>query len=172
MFAFACAITLGAVSVKATDNNNVISNGTSVTHTKESFKDFPINDTNKCNGHDVTGEGTFTTEETRKTSPTRTEFRFRATQHGKVFWTLDPSERYQYFALDEIYERSSTPYFETVTEVRRHIVRNGPHRHGNRDCNDDHGKGHRPVGDSWFFYERIKTSPYGTETEKFKDECR
>lgn len=167
------ASVIGVVSARANGNGN--GNGASVTHTKEHFQDQPIDDVNRCNGHRVVGQGTMVVEEKQKTSPGRFETWFKVFQHGKVHWDLDPNERYQYHFTNEDYTRSSTPHWTTTTETRKNIIRIGPHRHGNLDCHDDHyGKGRRPKGDSWFFYERVTFSSTGASSnrDKFRDECK
>jgi hypothetical protein len=156
------ASVIGVVSAGANSNGNGSAN---VTRTREHSKDQPIDDINKCNGHRVLGMGQLIVEQKEKTSPGRFETWFKIFQHGQVHWDLNPNERYQYHFMNEDYTRTSTPHWTMTTETRKNIVLLG---------SDHYGKGRRPKGDSWFFYERVTMSSSGvsSDRDKFRDECR
>jgi hypothetical protein len=151
-----CALSISTATVHATGDGSQL-----VTHTKEHFKDEPIEDTNPCNNHPVIGQGTLTFSITEKATPGMFETSFEMTEHGQAHWVVDPAERYQYFSVFAQTSRSTTPNFHSTTEFRTHITRIGPHEQGRRSRDD-----------SWFFWEKVTMSSTGANHEKSRYECQ
>ena len=132
--------------------------GTEVTRTHEHNQDHIISDVNPCNGLPVSGLGHSNTQFTFRPAPIGFDVTMKLFENGQVTVVGDPTVRYQYSFSDSLRFRSSAN-FKFTTQIRKRIVRQGPHQ-GQPD-------------DSYFSYDNITITPHTDPLrEKIKVECK
>lgn len=156
-FQLACAglVVLGSLVCAATSAQAQ----TEVTRTREHNQDATLADTNPCNGLIVSGQGHSNTQFTERSSTSGSDVTFKSFENGQLTAEGNPTMRYQYSFSNSGRFRSSTPNYKFTTQIRKHIVRQGPHQ--------------GQPNDSYFFYENITFTPHTDPSrEKIKVECK
>ena len=132
---------------------------TEVTKTREHNQDATLSDVNPCNDLIVSGQGHSNTQFTERSSTSGSDVTIKTFENGQLTAESDPTRRYQYSFSNSGRFRSSTANYKFTTQIRKHIVRQGPHQ--------------AQPNDSFFFYENITFTPHtNPERVKFKMACK